>query len=510
MTDPVTNNYSFPLPTVGGDTNVWGGVLNNGVIQGADNALGGILAVAMSSTDVTLTAAQFQNAVFVVTGVLTANVQLIIPLSPNSATVACAGRFVVVNNTTGAFNVNVITAAVGSTGSQVQQGFAKFFYSDGTNVINAHSGTNGFARAVNGNPNGQLAGTAGSVNTNSQFSFDYTNGVLYICTTTGTSSTAVWSQPNFVLRRGFDTAVNLQINATVPANNLTLTLAAADTGLAPTAIDPITVLFRSATPATGAPVSVNVTRALSIATVAGASFGSVSNTPFRLWVVLFYNAGNPVLGLINCSTPSGIFPLNEARLASSVILNGASTAAGVFYTPGGTVSNSPFRILGFIEYETTVLVTPGTYTAVPDWVQLFGPGVKKPGDVLQRIQLSTASGTNNSSSVAVASAVTASITPTSKSNLVKVHGDGRGQAASSTTSGFSAFLARGSTQIGQSQVAAASAGVPLTFFGNFSFDYMDAPGVNVTQSYTVYFASANNGINANLESGVMILEEIMG
>ena len=193
MSDPVTNNYGLTQPQVGGDLNTWGGVLNSAVIGVLDTILGANFAVAITTNDVTITASQFQNAVFIVSGALTGNRNLIIPLSPNSATLACGGRFVVINNTTGNYNLTVVTAATASTGIVVPQGATAFLYSDGTNVGYCANGLPGYALASNGNPNKSLAGTAASVNTNAQFAFDYANSILYICTTTGNAAGAVWT-----------------------------------------------------------------------------------------------------------------------------------------------------------------------------------------------------------------------------------------------------------------------------------------------------------------------------
>lgn len=54
------------------------------------------------------------------------------------------------------------------------------------------------ARTVtgSGSPNGSVAGTAGSSSILPDFYWDYTNSILYVCTTTGTSSTAVWTAVN--------------------------------------------------------------------------------------------------------------------------------------------------------------------------------------------------------------------------------------------------------------------------------------------------------------------------
>ena len=194
MADPVTNNYSLVLPTVGGDINLWGGVLNNGVITALDTILSGALPVSITTTDVALTASQFQNAVFTLSGALTGNRNLTIPLSPNSATVACAGRFIVNNGTTGAFNVTVKTVAAGSTGVIVPQGLKTELYSDGTNVYYADDSKT-YITPVSGSPNGQLAGTASTVN-NPPFplAIDYTTQKLWYPTTTGTSTTTIWQQ----------------------------------------------------------------------------------------------------------------------------------------------------------------------------------------------------------------------------------------------------------------------------------------------------------------------------
>jgi hypothetical protein len=47
-----------------------------------------------------------------------------------------------------------------------------------------------------GSPSGTVAGTAGSSSILPDFYWDYTNSILYVCTTTGTSSTAVWTAVN--------------------------------------------------------------------------------------------------------------------------------------------------------------------------------------------------------------------------------------------------------------------------------------------------------------------------
>lgn len=86
-------------------------------------------------------------------------------------------------------------------------------------------------KGVNGSPNGQLAGTAASATIPASMAWDYTNNILYICTTTGSSTTAVW------------TAVNAATAAAVvpsPQGYLTLT---SDTPIIPGDVAAATTLY---------------------------------------------------------------------------------------------------------------------------------------------------------------------------------------------------------------------------------------------------------------------------
>jgi hypothetical protein len=126
------------------------------------------------------------------------------------------------------------------------------------------------------------------------------------------------------------------------------------------------------------------TSALTISTFAtGASLGSTNSVPFRFWIVAFDNASTVVLGLITCSAPTQVFPLDETAIQRSVAMTAGATSTGVFYTPNGTtVTSKAYRILGYLEYASG-LATAGTYATAPTKVQLFGPGVKKPGAIVQ-------------------------------------------------------------------------------------------------------------------------------
>lgn len=93
------------------------------------------VSLAITTADVTLTAAQARAGRVVLTGTLTGNRALIVPND---------GRWIVQNDTTGAFAVTVRTAA--GTGPQVPRGRLVELYADGTNVRPVDAGA--FSQAL--------------------------------------------------------------------------------------------------------------------------------------------------------------------------------------------------------------------------------------------------------------------------------------------------------------------------------------------------------------------------
>lgn len=326
---------------------------------------------------------------------------------------------------------------------------------------------------------------------------------------------------------GFVAPINLQINASVSSNLLTIAIKAADSGADPSAAHPVLVPFRDTTAGNGDPIWVTINSALSISTNAtGATLGSSNSVPFRFWICLFNNAGTPVLALINCSTQSAtavaIFPLNESATPSTTAISGSATSAGVFYTPNGTtLASKAFRIIGYLEYSSG-LVTAGTYNTAPTTLQLFGPGNKKPGDVVQSVQTSTTSTTNISSATKVATALTATITPTSAVNPVKVSAFGQLEWVSSASLGISVlaqiYRSTGSTAIGNigSLNGNIAGGAYLT--GTVALFAFDSPQSASATQYGVYGVNSS-GTNTSrwlgtqatpTNTGVMLVEEVMG
>lgn len=93
-------------------------------------SIGGILNKSVAgASNVSLTTVEAGNGIFLFTGVITANIAVIVP--------AASKYWVVANRTTGNFSLTVKTAA--GTGVVIPQGLAVVVYCDGTNVFLASS-----------------------------------------------------------------------------------------------------------------------------------------------------------------------------------------------------------------------------------------------------------------------------------------------------------------------------------------------------------------------------------
>lgn len=319
---------------------------------------------------------------------------------------------------------------------------------------------------------------------------------------------------------GVSECVNLQLNVTVATNNLTVAIKG-NNGSDPSATNPVLCPFSDTTETNGGPVWVSTTAALSFSANSGSSFGSTNAILQRFWIVGFNNAGTLSIGVINASNTSQIFPLNEGVLTSTTACNACGTAAtaGVFYTTTALTSKA-FRILGYFEATEA---TAGTWATGATRIKLFGPGMKKPGDVVQTVYVSaTTTATVSASTTKVATAVTGSISPTSAVNLVRVTAMGAVEFApggATTTAGITQLYRGTTTAIGNLSTVSNTSGVitnmPVSLF------VLDNPATVSATSYTVYinltlatagvslvWLATNYSIPAN--SGVMAIDEIMG
>ena len=260
----------------------------------------------------------------------------------------------------------------------------------------------------------------------------------------------------------------------------------------PSSSDPVLICFRNATLGTGNYVFRSVTAAMSLTISSGSTLGTSNNTACRIWIVLFDDGGTIRMGAINCLSGTSIYPLGQVPRASSTAEGGAGGAdsAQTFYT-GTAVTNKAYVILGYATYESG-LVTAGSWNVSPDRIQLYGPGVPLPGNVIQNPNNSTTTNgsTTSGSFAALTNGPTQAISLTSAANIVRVFTSGTFGANSSATP-CSFQLARGSTLIGNpySYTLASATGqlYPVQFMA------YDAPGTTSSTTYGVQGKSSGGG-----------------
>jgi hypothetical protein len=254
-----------------------------------------------------------------------------------------------------------------------------------------------------------------------------------------TLGTSTWFIDKGVLP-GFNVAQNLQLNASVSASALTIALKDRN-GNDPSATSPIVTEFSLF----GNNVSRAVAGPLSVTVPNGASLGTGNNLTNRIWVGLFDNAGTPILGVYNSlSFPSpnnpSIVSWDETAATTTTAISAGSTAAQNWYTQGGALSSRALRILGFIE---STQPTAGAWTVGPTKVQLFGPGIKKPGDTVQELATSiSAADTTTSATFVPLTNNRLTITLQSAANIVRIEAQGQ-LSTSANQSGAVVQLSRG-------------------------------------------------------------------
>lgn len=173
MASTYTTNKSIEKPGNGDYPNTWNTPVNADwdII---DKALGGSLSLNVTSLSgvQSLTASNYQNLYFKLTGTLTANVNYQFPSG-------VGGQWTVYNNTTGAFTVT-FSSAGGGTSVAVAQGARTIIISDGTNVglsINASATPGGVTGSVQYNNGGSFDGET-------NLFWDAANNRLGVLTTT--------------------------------------------------------------------------------------------------------------------------------------------------------------------------------------------------------------------------------------------------------------------------------------------------------------------------------------
>jgi hypothetical protein len=276
---------------------------------------------------------------------------------------------------------------------------------------------------------------------------------------------------------GLGTPLNLQLSCSVATNALTCSVLDRN-GKNPSTASPVLLAFRDPTAANGDPVPRAITGALSITVPSSATLGTVSAQANRIWLADFDNAGTHVLGVYNSLNSSGpaLLSWDETTPASGTGITSGSTSAQTWYTASGVTSKS-FRILGYVESTQT---TAGTWAASPSKVQLFGPGIKKPGDIIQGVYSATASAT---------------LVPRSAANVVKFAASG---TVASISTSQTVTWSRGATGIASTGLAGTGVNAILSV----SASIYDTPNTTSSTTYSIACSPTAFG------SGLSLVEEL--
>lgn len=315
---------------------------------------------------------------------------------------------------------------------------------------------------------------------------------------------------------GFDMPINLGLSASASGGALTLNLVQANSA-APTANNPVLVPFRSTTATLGTVNWRTITSTLSLVVPSGATLGtSSSNVPFRVWIFLEDNGGTPELAAATCSNVTSIFPCAawEHTLKTTTTISAGSSTAGVPYATAG-VSLDAIRIVGFCDYGSG-LGTAGTWASACTTLQVFGPGMKKPGDVVQTVAPSFGTvatvACGATATPGTTSNITAGITLQGGAmNLVRYSAASSANNASGGGNAVFVQMFRGSTAIGFLSHTATGT---LNNASNFSFAGFDAPSSSSAQTYVLKCGVTGGTTGTipavNTDSATEVLEEVMG
>jgi hypothetical protein len=292
--------------------------------------------------------------------------------------------------------------------------------------------------------------------------------------------------PEFVMLNG-------KLAASVASNNLTIAVKTR-AGNDPSAGDPVLFVFRNATAATGDYIVIKVVGALGFTVNSGNTLGATNGVPFRIWIVAINNGGTVLLGAFQSvtggATPTAIAPLMEDVLQSTGAGTNGGSSAGTIYTSVASLSGVAIRILGYLEWNAG-LATAGAWSSGPTKIQLFGPGIKKPGDVVQTVWATDTLAFTTTSSTFQTTNTSLSISPVSAANLVAV----RAMGTLSLPGNSGALLAftqlfRGSTAVGGITIA-----INNSSQGPYCPDALeafDAPGSTSAQTYAVKIKNSDN------------------
>lgn len=290
----------------------------------------------------------------------------------------------------------------------------KFYYDNGTNLIDTSGGATSAIDSSTGSASGGLIiKTAGDGfldktfnNTIPTFSSE-SNFVTFLGRSaiigdrffdTTTAALKIYDGTTWVASSGTSTLTtssllleNVGVACSVSANALTIALKQADGSTDATSLSPVRIGFRNNTVTSGAYDVRTVTGALSVTIPSGATLGLTTGSNAYIYVYAIDNGGTVALGVNSIWSP-------DFRNSTANLDAGSDTAStsGPYFV-GGAAALS-YRVIARLRYTTA---PNGTYTAVPDEVYIgSSPSLMtangiNPGDFLSFTSGTKTSGASN-------------------------------------------------------------------------------------------------------------------
>lgn len=142
----------------------------------------------------------------------------------------------------------------------------------------------------------------------------------------------------------------------------------------PSATNPVTYPLPDGTIA-------ELTAACSVTIPSTATMGAANGVAFRLWFELIYDGGSHRLAVRNCLGSDGVKPFPGNGFDTSTAMGVASDTVGVTWSDVAVASAAPACLIGNAEYASG-LATAGTWNVAPTRINLYVPGMAKPGDIV--------------------------------------------------------------------------------------------------------------------------------
>jgi hypothetical protein len=155
----------------------------------------------------------------------------------------------------------------------------------------------------------------------------------------------------------------------------------------------------------------------------------------------------PHLGVVNCLSGTGIYPLGRFAVADFTSIDVGADSAHVLYSDAA-LSARPFSVLGYFEWSSG-LTTAGIWDTAPDIVEPLGPHTPLPGQEIQSQRSASGAVDTGATSAIFDNTIPQSgegkiflsraITPTSKANVLRIDGQSH-LSPHSGTNGVSALF----------------------------------------------------------------------